>query len=457
MHIVRVNKNEENSTTGMLNKIFLIACAVIIYFFSLQSHALTDGFERGSFEKNWVRFGDTLWGITTNQVRQGRFSARAFSSKNRRTNSILQTATNVRFGGRISFFLRTETRSSLNRLNFYIDGRRMLSVSRTTSWRKYSYRLSKGSHILRWEFEGGSSASNGKAWVDNIKGPAEDFSLFSDISYNEACTKVINDIWAGDFKGPINNLSKKNFSWLAKDKRLQNFNFTKLGNAKKINASLVMDYSGSMSNDDIRNAESAAIEYVRLMDANDVTGIIKFSTSVKTIRAPVSNRNLLYQSINKEHSNFGSTALYDGIIRGIAQIRNRSRPKVVLVYTDGMENNSRADIEDVINAARNNNVNVYTVGLGNNIDEVDLRRIADETGGEYNRSPTSAKLLEVYSRLRGNLSGNYRLTASIPTELKFGGIEFKTIANSSGIKSQSFETGKGCLSLVPIYQMLLLQ
>jgi len=83
----------------------------------------------------------------------------------------------------------------------------------------------------------------------------------------------------------------------------------------------------------------------------------------------------------------GRTALYDGIQAGLQREAASTAPRrILIVVSDGGDNASRADRDDVLAMAQQQNVTIYTIGLFN-MDDRDadpgvLKKLARETGGE---------------------------------------------------------------------------
>lgn len=434
-------------------RIFLFFLLSISY--TTTTLAITDGFESGRFESNWSNSGERAWTINSDRKIQGRFSARAFSSKNDRGQNFLQTSTNLKSAGQISFSVRTESQSSLNQFEFYIDGVLRITLTGNNEWRRLRFNIPAGLHSLRFVYNGRSSTRDGKAWIDNILGPQQTFSIFDDISYGKKCSPTTNSVWVGDFQGPDVSLNKNNFQLFINNRRITNFNFTRLGASRRVWAPLVMDYSGSMSNLDILNAENAALEFVRGMDTNDLTQVIKFGSSAKRVSPFSQNKNNLSNSITSDSPVGGLTAFYDGLFLGIADLRGRSGDRVIIAYTDGFENSSSVDIDDVINAARSNNIKIYTIGLGNFVDEDDLSRIAEDTGGEFFKAPSSSELLAIYNGIRSEFGGIYRITTTDPQSTKKNAVVKIRVRRNNNTVSEATFTGSGCItSLAPIHLLL---
>ncbi len=102
----------------------------------------------------------------------------------------------------------------------------------------------------------------------------------------------------------------------------------------------------------------------------------------------------------------GSTALYDATVLGSEQVNARSNPrKFLIAMTDGRDNRSSNDIDDVIANANANGTPVYTIGF-EFTEEADLQRIADETGATYFQA-NSLQVSDAYSTIQSNILFQY--------------------------------------------------
>jgi Ca-activated chloride channel family protein len=62
---------------------------------------------------------------------------------------------------------------------------------------------------------------------------------------------------------------------------------------------------------------------------------------------------------------YGETALFDTIIDGLVMLRHgRYDKKALLVVTDGMDNQSQSDVQQVVGYARRMGVLIYSIGIG---------------------------------------------------------------------------------------------
>lgn len=98
------------------------------------------------------------------------------------------------------------------------------------------------------------------------------------------------------------------------------------------------------------------------------------------------------------------TAIYDAIEIASALSAEKQGKKVIILLTDGVDNNSRLTREQAISFAWNRGVPVYPIGLGfykdpdqpSRVDEDTLRRIAEGTGGKAYFAPNSEDLSRIF-------------------------------------------------------------
>ncbi len=181
-----------------------------------------------------------------------------------------------------------------------------------------------------------------------------------------------------------------------------------------IASTLVMDTSGSMKRA-IGDAQRAATTYADNVRAEDEVLIIDFSDKVKVVQSFTSSKPPLRAAIGAMKAR-GNTALYDAVFEAVRSFGDKKGRKVAIVLTDGRDDDgtgkvlSVKTVEQVIAAAREVNVPVFTIGLGTDVDEAILTKIAVESGGRYFPSPSPADLENLYREIGAQLTGQYLLS-----------------------------------------------
>lgn len=192
-----------------------------------------------------------------------------------------------------------------------------------------------------------------------------------------------------------------------------------------LSAALVMDYSGSMEND-IYVSEGAARSFINYMTPNDSIAIIKFTGKVTMYQDFTNDKVLLNDAISRSSDDRNFTAVYDAAYTALVAHEKQSARagrRVVVVYTDGADNYSSHSLSNVIAKAREDNIAVYSIGLGEKIDsesEQSLRALADSTGGFYQYAETVNDLETVYRKIVEKIKGFYVLAHATPDSIYNG-------------------------------------
>ncbi|MBR4505583.1 MAG: T9SS type A sorting domain-containing protein [Bacteroidales bacterium] len=131
-----------------------------------------DGFGNGMQAYPWQTGGTQPWTVDSTVSHSGRYSLRSGAIDYRQTSDLtLQLL--LPNDDSISFWLRTSSEQSYDKLAFYIDGIRALEASGDNDWRRYAYRLMSGAHSLRWRYVKDESTSIGGdcVWLDDVSMP----------------------------------------------------------------------------------------------------------------------------------------------------------------------------------------------------------------------------------------------------------------------------------------------
>lgn len=158
---------------------------------------------------------------------------------------------------------------------------------------------------------------------------------------------------------------------------------------RPVSVGMVFDRSGSMreawgGSTRMVEVKAAGRSFVdRLADA-DEAAVYSFSSDVTLDQNWTSNKAALRNAIDRLNPE-GYTAMNDGIVRALNDIRNRpdSYRKALVVLSDGEDNfSSVQNISEVIDLAKQINVPVFAIGLLLDNDD-SLRALAQQTGGGY--------------------------------------------------------------------------
>jgi len=224
---------------------------------------------------------------------------------------------------------------------------------------------------------------------------------------------IVLEILRDQDGNPLTNLTKANFEILEDGQPAVITDVrTVLQAAQDLSVVLVLDRSGSMTEEN-NDLETAAADFINLMQPGDAGEIINFSTKVRVDQTFTTDKALLLSAVQHKPAS-GDTALWDAVGRAVADISGRSGRRAVIAMTDGHENASRTYTKSsVISAAQTAGVPVFTVGLGDDV-EPGLPDVANQTGGIHVNSPTSQQLLDIYRRISAQLAGQLQISFISP-------------------------------------------
>jgi len=182
---------------------------------------------------------------------------------------------------------------------------------------------------------------------------------------------------------------------------------------KNVAVAATMDYSGSMSDSDIRNMKIALSQFVNQKNPDDYFEIIKFSDDCDVIQEFTPDVNLLQAAINGSYPD-GRTAFYDAVYTGLIDCQKfvGSNPgflPAVIAFTDGKENNSWTSFNEILTLAQKSQIPIYTIGYGA-VDQFKMEQMAAGTGGRYTYTPEAVELQDIYTTVSGQLKNIYQVT-----------------------------------------------
>ena len=198
---------------------------------------------------------------------------------------------------------------------------------------------------------------------------------------------------------------------------------------------LTLDTSGSMKKR-LADAQAAAASFLDTLQSQDKAQIIRFSRDVKTIYPLGSDRVAARAAIGTTAAR-GDTALWDALYASVESLRDVSGRKAIVLLSDGVDDDgsgkplSKHTVTDVLSLARQVNTPIYAIGLGTELDEVNLRKIATDSGALYLSASEPNELKRLYDSIGKQLAGQYAIyyTSNLPADgsahrvqLKFGAI-----------------------------------
>jgi VWFA-related protein len=156
-----------------------------------------------------------------------------------------------------------------------------------------------------------------------------------------------------------------------------------------VSMGLIVDNSGSMRTKRQR-VEASALALVKASNPHDEVFIVNFNDEAFLDQPFTSEIKELERGLAKIDSR-GGTAMRDAIRMSIDYLKENAKKdkKVLVVVTDGDDNNSSGTLENLVKAAQQSEVLIYTVGLLSEEEKREAKRatralnaIADATGAK---------------------------------------------------------------------------
>jgi VWFA-related protein len=224
---------------------------------------------------------------------------------------------------------------------------------------------------------------------------------------------------------PISGLQQQDFRVVENGRKVP---FALTSSGFDVTVMLVIDQSGSMAYaGKMDAAQQAALTFLHKMRPHDRVALIAFSDAV-TVAQPLSTDKVVTAAQVQRLAPSHGTALFDATMHALDMLRHVRGRKAAIVLTDGMDNQSRARIDDVVKRARQDTASIYTIGLGTRsntssdagIDEEVLKRLAGATTGQYYYAPDPSTLSQLYQHLAEQLGSEYRLRYRTPRDVRDG-------------------------------------
>lgn len=177
----------------------------------------------------------------------------------------------------------------------------------------------------------------------------------------------------------------------------------------RIGVVLALDASESMTGAPAAGALRAARQFVSRRSENQAVGIVTFNGRVSVLRSPTRDDALLRRTLAEQPPLAYGTRINDALLRSLELLKDaRLSSGSIVLLSDGADVGSAKSLADAIEAAKEQQVRVFTVGLRSGaFDPKPLEMIALETGGSFAEARSAAELATIYDQLGERLAGEY--------------------------------------------------
>jgi len=235
--------------------------------------------------------------------------------------------------------------------------------------------------------------------------------------------------------------------------RMQAGQISASGEIGPLTTLLVMDVSGSMFDEGkLTSAKAAAQAYVEQMRPGDQAGLLTFNTNVTYLQALTTDRSALVQAINSLDAR-GDTTMFDALDRAAQLLQAVHGRKAIIALTDGLDNRSKRNADEVIQAIGAGGLSISTIGLGDpsklginsGLDEGALQSLAARSGGSYGYANDPEALRGLYEQYGRALQSEYRLTYTTTSTLRDGLVRTLTASLGGSASTQTTYNPGGVL------------
>ncbi len=169
-------------------------------------------------------------------------------------------------------------------------------------------------------------------------------------------------------------------------------------NFKNIDVVIMLDSSGSMSSNDPSGfRRTAAIEFIEALVEGDRVGVVDFDSSARLFQSLTEDFEAAKSAVNRINSN-GGTNIGSAVRVSNQELINNGDTDhlpVGILLTDGQGGYD----ESLTTQANDAGIQIYTIGLGNQVNQTLLQSIADGTGAAYYPIANADQLPEVFRRI----------------------------------------------------------
>ncbi len=182
---------------------------------------------------------------------------------------------------------------------------------------------------------------------------------------------------------------------------------------------LLIDTSASMD-EKMSFAQKAAVNFVHEMKDDDLTEVLEFGSKPHILQPFTADVEKLNRAIRMTQAG-GTTQLYNALyisLKGLSRRRQDIRRQAIVVLSDGEDTSSLVTFERVMELAKETDVTIYTISLRReggrrsrafSEAEFVLKKLAEETGGQWFFPEQIEELTDVYARIAAELKNQYNI------------------------------------------------
>ncbi len=185
-----------------------------------------------------------------------------------------------------------------------------------------------------------------------------------------------------------------------------------------VSLGILFDASASMSGEKIRKAQKALERFINTSHPNDEYFLIAFNSRAQLLLDRSRDGEAVLRKLTLIEPR-NSTALYDAVYLGVEKVtRGTHQKKAIIIISDGQDNASRYNFNEVRRLLKESDVVVYGVGIIDGADTSSMvgmsgQALLDEltsvTGGKAFYPQTDVEMDEIFERIALELRHQYSI------------------------------------------------
>jgi Ca-activated chloride channel family protein len=170
---------------------------------------------------------------------------------------------------------------------------------------------------------------------------------------------------------------------------------------------VVFDTSGSMNGDKIVRAKEALAHFIQTGHDRDEYFLIDFDSQARLLLDRTRDGDAIFRKLTYVQPH-GKTALYDAVYLGIEKVmRGAHQKRAILLITDGEDNHSRYNFNELRRRLRESDATIYAIGVVENYlprkggpnGRETLEELASVSGGKAFFPGSASDMFEAFERI----------------------------------------------------------
>jgi VWFA-related protein len=295
---------------------------------------------------------------------------------------------------------KIEPADAASTMTFFVDGRQACALT-APPWQ---CDWDAGARIAEHQVRAVATLRSGTRLVQTIRTKTIGYTEKVNVDVVQVTVTV------GDGHGKfIPNIPQKSFHVFEDNLRQEISHFA----SEDIPLELIVaiDISGSMT-PSMTKLKAAVKEFLGDVPVQDQVTLLGFNDTIFTLTRKQTNPAERIRAVDRL-APWGSTALYDVVLRGIDMLGRQVGRKALVIFTDGEDQGSHATIGDVERKLQTSDVTLYVIGQGRGVTMEPLKkimeRLANPTGGRALFTESIDELHGAFGELLDELSNQYLL------------------------------------------------